>query len=179
MTEIVRYPVRPLRPGDGRRLRERLALGLPGLTRAGSRFVFSRPAGSRLRRLVLADALAVGLAALSRGDGDVVEVIYAPQAEVLLADDIGPPDLPVRYGSDQMLEVLSFWSGPFSSSQWLAEEILDPGGARFAAKVVGLGTGQESGAAMRIELWGCYWTRSGRIERQMFFGSEADAVAAL
>jgi hypothetical protein len=174
--EIVCWKVEPIERSR-RGLDERLLIVAPRLLRLGA-FCLRRPAGSRLRRVVITHLLQVGLAANNRGDYKALSIGLHPDVELDLAEGAAPELEGVHRGRDAFIQAVLAWKGSFGENRWEPREIFDPGGARFGFRsdVVARGTG--SGVELRRqELYVCE-LEDGLLRRQ-WFATNQDAMLRL
>jgi hypothetical protein len=175
---IRRSPIRSLeRPK--RTLAERFALVLPErIFRRVVMVTLRRPAGSRLRRLVLTRSQQLGWEAINRADTDLVG--YHPGFEFRFDDPgrIGIDIKQVYYGAAGVGEMIKIWHSGFEQLRFEPRELLDPGGDRFAARYEMIGRAGD-GIELREDQWSVWTFRDYLCERQTIYWSETKALDAL
>jgi hypothetical protein len=174
--EIVRWKVEPIERSR-RGLDERLLIAAPRLLRLVA-YCLRRPAGSRLRRVVITRLLQVGLAANNRGDYKAMSTGFHPDVELDLREGAVPGFEEVQRGRDAYIHALLVWKESFGENRWELREIFDPGGARFGYRneVVARGTG--SGVELRRQEFYVLELEEGLLRRQ-WFATNQDAMLRL
>jgi hypothetical protein len=168
--EIVSWKVEPIERARG--LDERLLIAAPRLLRLVA-YCLRRPAGSRLRRVVITRLLQVGLAANNRGDYKALSTGLHPNVELHFDVEGAPPGFEgVHRGRDAYIYALIAWKESFGENRWEPREIFDPGGARFGYRneLVARGTG--SGVELRRQEFYACELEDGLLRRQWFAATQ-------
>jgi hypothetical protein len=178
--ELVRWEVRPLERRR-RGLDEWIAILAPWVTRRLMTFVLGRPAGSRLRRIALTQAVRRNLAANNREDYRAVFATYDPQIEFIppgrgeAADGFDA----LYRGHDGVRQFILQWKAGFGRHTYAPCEIADPGGEEFALRFTLSGTIGDTDTEVVDELAVINTLDRGRVIRQEYFFEWPDALAAL
>jgi ketosteroid isomerase-like protein len=170
--------VRGRRPRRRRSADQRLAVRFPALYRLFARAFTRLPPRSRLRRALVARAIAQAYAAANRRDFDAVLVGWAPGAEYRPSDELMPPDLePVFRGRDGYLELWRYWIDAFEDIRWDPEAILDMGD-KLLVTTQQRGRGSGSGVAVSEPVFQLFTLERGLVVRQEDFLDRSRALAA-
>ena len=134
--DLVRWKIAPLERRR-RGIDERIAIGLPGVTRRMRAFVMRRPAGTPIRRAGLTRAARTGWAATNRDDYRAMQTSYHPDAEFFEPgrDTAGLGFDPVYHGPAGVEQFVKEWKSGFSRFTYEPREIADCGGDSFAARL--------------------------------------------
>ena len=177
---IVRWEVQPLERSR-RGLDEWIAVAAPWLTRRLTTLVLRQPAGSRLRKAALTQAVRRNNAANNRGDYRAMLATYHPDIE------FSPPmrgragnGLDAVYGGHEgVVEFITEWKSGFGRHTYTPREIADAGGNRFAVRVGLAGTIRDTDVEVPGELTAVNTFEDGLLVRQVFFNSWPETLAAL
>jgi hypothetical protein len=173
--EIARWEVEPLKRSR-RGLDERLLMAAP-FRRLLNAAVLRRSPGSPLRRAVVTRTVRIGIAALNRGDYELISRIAHPEIELQMLPDEPhnrPAGLdPVYRGPDSYVRSLRIWKEPFGEHEFEVREIFDSGGARFAARMPQVARGLGSGAEVRQQSFYVWELEDGALRRQWILRTEA------
>jgi ketosteroid isomerase-like protein len=180
----VRYPVTlpSERVGQRRTLDERFFVRFPALYRLLADRLMRLPAGSRLRRLMLARLGGRAAAAANRRDFDVLMYGFDAAIELELPESqVGgylPPDLlGVHRGRDAYRRM---WEGLIEAWPDLTlepEELIDFGD-RLLAAVRLRAHGRHSGIALEQPIFQVFTLSRGLVLRQQDFGDRGKALEA-
>jgi hypothetical protein len=173
------YPLSRARRG----VEDRLLIATPGLIRRLFAMALRGGPESRLRRGVLRRTLQVGIAANNRRDYEVLSAFLSRDVEMhMFPDDpeARPAGIdPVYRGHERYLTLLELWKASFRDHRWELQELLDPGGARFGARLEIVGHGLGSGVEVRQTQYGVWQVEHGSVERQWALATEPATLALL
>jgi ketosteroid isomerase-like protein len=177
-TRIVLRPV-----GESARRRrsmdQRVFVRFPRLYRSLAASFERLPAGSRLRRVMVARLVGRAYAAANRRDFDVVLVGWDRDSEYRPSGDLMPPDVePVFHGHDGYLRLWRYWLDAFEDIRWDPEEVLDVG-QRVLVTTRQSGHGSGSGISVSEPVFQLFTLRRGMVVRQEDFLDRAKALEAL
>jgi ketosteroid isomerase-like protein len=167
---------------NGRHLDERLALHAPRLQRRLIKVVGALPPGSPLRRRALKRMMARGWAALSRGDDEIVLLIFDRDVEFNIIG--AAPDLvglAAGYrGHEGWLEFIGLWRAEWAGSQitHTPEALIDLGD-RVVMRITLTARGATSGADVAQSMGIVSWVADGAIVRQDNYWEWSECVEAL
>ena len=168
----------PGRAGERRTLDQRLSVRLPVLYRVFAAGLWRLPPRFRLRRLLLARAVALAYAAGNRRDFDVLLVGIDPANEYRPSGELMPPDLETVFkGHDGYLELWRYWLDAFNDIRWDPSEVLDFGD-RFLVTTQQSGHGSGSGVAVSEPVFQLFEMRRGLVIRQLDFLDRDQALRA-
>ena len=162
-----------------RSLDQRLSVRFPALYRLLVYSGMRLPPRSRLRRFMLARAVALAFAAANRRDFDAVLMGWDPESEYHPSGDLLPPDLEtVFYGHDGYRQLWRYWLDAFEDIRWDPEEILDFGD-KFLVTTRQRGRGSGSGVAVSEPVFQLFTVRRGSVVRQEDFLDRSKALEAV
>jgi SnoaL-like domain len=177
---IVRWEVQPLeRPRRG--IDERIAVAAPWLTRRLTALVLRQPAGSRLRKAALTQAVRRNNAANNRGDYRAMLATYHPDIEFSppMRGRAGDGFDAVYRGHAGVIEFITEWKSGFGRHTYTPREIADAGGNSFALRFGLAGTIRDTDVEVPGELAVVNTLENGLLVRQVFFTAWSEALAAL
>jgi ketosteroid isomerase-like protein len=165
----------------GRHLDERLALRAPRLYRRLSKLVGALPPGSPVRRRALKRMVVHGWAALSRGDDEIVLLVFDRDVEFnIIGTDV--VDLAEHYhGHEGWLEFIGHWRASWGGSQitHTPEAMIDLGD-RLVVRVTLTARGAASGAAVAQTMGIVHWLGpDGAVVRQDNYWEWSECLKAL
>jgi ketosteroid isomerase-like protein len=166
----------------GRHLDERLALRMPRLTRWLAKLILGLPPGSALRRRVLPRLMARTWGALSRGDDDVVLIVFDRNIEFNIigaqAELLGLGD--AYRGHAGWLEFIRQWRAQWAGSQitHTPERLIDLGD-RIVMRVTLMARGATSRANVKQTMGIVSWIDNGAVVRQDNYWQWSACVEAL
>ena len=176
-----RSVVRPLgkRATRRRSLDERLSVRFPALVRIVTSAMMRLPPGSRLRRVLVARAIARAYAAANRRDFDVVLAGMDHRVyEYRPSRDLLPPDLdPVFHGPEGYRRLWKYWLDAFQDIRWDPEEVLDMGD-KLLVTTQQRGHGSGSGVGVSKPVFQLFTLRGGLVIRQEDFLDRGEALEA-
>ena len=162
------------------RLTDRIAVRLPGITRALAPRLIAAPAGSRLRIALMSRVLTAGWAACDSKDWAFLERLYAPDVVWHAAPDFLPDVSEPVVGRSAVFGFLDETWETMGWSDCAPAEIIDPGGPFMAACVQVRATGRVSGIAMNRDTVQLYeMTPDGVVGRQWSSNTFEEAAAFL
>jgi ketosteroid isomerase-like protein len=164
----------------GRYFDERLALRTPRLYRQLIKLVVALPPGSPVRRRALERMVVRGWAALSRGDDEIVLLLFDRDVEfnIIGADVV---DLAEHYhGHEGWLEFIGHWRASWGGLQitHTPEAVIDLGD-RIVTRVTLTARGATSGADVAQTIGVVNWVADGAIMRQDNYWEWSKCVEAL
>ena len=166
-----------------RTLDERLFLRFPGLARRLLALWSGLPTDSRLRRWLLARAVAQVASAVNRRDFDVLLLVLDPEIDYR-AVSFGPqgaiaPDLGGhQFGHEGYLYTWRTMLDAFDDVRLTPEEVFDLGD-RLVVTTEMSGHGSGSGVPVDRRFFQVMWLRGGRVVRQEDFGERSEAFQAV
>jgi hypothetical protein len=176
LAEGVMWPVTNVDP----RLRfsDRALLRLSAVARRAWPRVQREPAGSPLRRQMVARLMHAGWAATNAQRIDALAPLYHEDIVGLTGAGTAPDFGPVVHGWDGVRKSLegSFAAGAI---RYQPQEFIDFGGVLFGARMKGDLTGHASGLIMAAEFTTVYEILDGRVARQWTSTDEAEIDAWL
>ncbi len=179
-TDTTPIVLRPLSDAASRRrsLDQRVYVRIPALYRLVAGAFARLPAGSRLRRLLLARAVRLAYVAANWRDFDAVLVGWASESEYRPSGDLMPPDAEaVFHGRDGYFRLWRYWLDAFEDIRWDPQEVLDFGD-KFLVTTEQRGHGSSSGVAVREPVFQLFTLRRGMVIRQEDFLDRSKALAA-
>jgi ketosteroid isomerase-like protein len=177
--EVVRQPIR-ISDRSHRRLEERIAVRFPNFAVAANRALFTLPARSRVRRLLLSRTVRLAVEASNRGDYEVAFLLFHPDMEAL-----APPStvvlgtFPERLqGRRERIQFERSWRGDWGEFRYEPEELID---LTDHVLLIGrmIGSGRTSGVATESEWAGLYSISRGQVIRERIFFDNAQALKAV
>ncbi|HEY0631129.1 MAG TPA: hypothetical protein VGC98_03660 [Thermoleophilaceae bacterium] len=174
--QVVRWPVEPLADGE--------PLLLPSVdeVRAAVADALAAPPGAPLRRVILTRALQVGLAAVGRRDYNAWRRAYAERTEFHLdVADWLALGMPARsHSCEEQWRNQEAILEAFAEFRIEPNEFIDPGGSRFACRVLIAGAGRTSGIPMQQEHWYVFFLdKDAGIVSEHGVATEEQALATL
>ena len=173
---IVRQPVTA---GTRKRrgIDERFVLRFPRATAAIARFVLRRPLHSRVRRVVLRNAVAIGYGAANRGDYEPPFALYASDFEFEVPRQLASLGESGVRGRQARAEWQRRWIEEWGEFQFELDEMIDTG-ERLVITGRIHGAGRSSGANVDSD-WGIVFTLgSGLATREQVFLDRSQALEA-
>jgi ketosteroid isomerase-like protein len=162
---------------------ERVQLAAPALPRALSSLAIRARAGSSVRRLLLGRAICVGFAANNRGDYAALTALLSPDIELHVypdAPEMRASDLePVYHGHEGYVKAAKLLKAGFVGFHWEVQELIDPGGDRFGARVDQVGRSSLSSAELRMREFHVWQIQNGLARRQWSLTTEAAMLGLL
>ena len=160
---------------------EWIALAAPWLTRRLTGLVFRQPAGSRLRRVALTQAVRRNNAANNRGDYRAMLATYHPDIEFIPPGHGEAADgfEGLYRGHEGVRQFILEWKAGFGRHTYTPREIADAGGNSFAFRFALAGTIGDTNIEVPGELGVVNTVEDGLLVRQEFFSEWDDALAAL
>jgi ketosteroid isomerase-like protein len=164
----------------GRHLDERLALRAPRLYRRLLKQVLALPPGSPLRRRVLNRLAARGWEALSRGDDEIVLLVFDRDVEfnIIGVDFRALGFAECYHGHEGWREFIGIWRAEWVGLQHTPEALIDLGD-RLVTRLTLTARGATSGADVAQTLGAVVWFADGAIVRQDNYWEWAECVEAL
>jgi ketosteroid isomerase-like protein len=175
--EVVRQRI-TLRASGRRRVVERLFLRFPALRQRLTRFVLRRRPTSTIRRGALRLSVRWAVEAANRRDQDAAFAWMPPDYET-----ITPPELvslgfeSIYRGRAERVHLQLAWESELGEFEQELEEIIDTGDHLIVLGRM-MGTGLGSGASFNSEVSYAIEIADGRLEREHFFRSHAEALEA-
>ena len=177
--EIVRQPL-TVAPHPRRRLEERLGLRFPGVLTLLNRLVWRLPPRSRLREAVLRRAVQLGLEASNRGDFEAAFALYDSQVKLITEPRLTELGFDRVYrGREERVRFQQRWAAEWGDFQFAPEELVDLGDGRVFVSGRILGSGLSSGAGFDSDWAVLFVVYAGRVIREQFFFSRAEALEAV
>ena len=178
--ELVRWEVQPLERSR-RGIDEWIALAAPWLTRRLTALVLRQPAGSRLRRTLLTQAVRRNIAANNRGDYRAVLATYHPAIEMIPPGHGRSADgFDALYrGHERVRQFITEWKAGLGRHTYTPVEIADRGGDSFALRFTLAGTIGDSDVEVPGELGVVNTFERGLVLRQEYFFEWREPLSVL
>jgi ketosteroid isomerase-like protein len=174
--EIVRQPV-DAATRNRRGLDERFVLRFPRATAAIARFVLRRPLHSRVRKVILSNAVAIAYGAANRGDYDPPFALYASDCEFEVPRQLASLGKAGVRGRQARIEWQQQWIAEWGEFRFDLDEMIDTG-ERLVITGRIHGAGRTSGANVDSD-WGIVFTLgSGLATREQVFLDRSEALEA-